>query len=84
MAKFAANLYKTVRGLTALNPLYVFSAEAFTDIYLEAEDYRKTILSQDKKEQEKLVEKRLVNVQIIYMIFFFKFRLSSFAIELIK
>lgn len=73
-----------MRGLTALNPLYVFSAEAFTDIYLEAEDYRKTILSQDKKEQEKLVEKRLVNVQIIYMIFFFKFRLSSFAIELIK
>lgn len=50
-----------MRGLTALNPLYVFSAEAFTDIYLEAEDYRKTILSQDKKEQEKLVEKRLVN-----------------------
>lgn len=49
-----------MRGLTALNPLYVFSAEAFTDIYLEAEDYRKTILSQDKKEQEKLVEKRLV------------------------
>lgn len=61
-----------MRGLTALNPLYVFSAEAFTDIYLEAEDYRKTILSQDKKEQEKLVEKRLVNVQkIICMIFFF-------------
>lgn len=67
-----------MRGLTALNPLYVFSAEAFTDIYLEAEDYRKTILSQDKKEQEKLVEKRLVNVQkIIYMIFFFKFRSSN-------
>lgn len=68
-----------MRGLTALNPLYVFSAEAFTDIYLEAEDYRKTILSQDKKEQEKLVEKRLVNVQkIIYMIFFFKFRSIKF------
>lgn len=61
-----------MRGLTALNPLYVFSAEAFTDIYLEAEDYRKTILSQDKKEQEKLVEKRLVNIQkIVYVIFFF-------------
>lgn len=61
-----------MRGLTALNPLYVFSAEAFTDIYLEAEDYRKTILSQDKKEQEKLVEKRLVNIQkIVYVIYFF-------------
>lgn len=61
LAKFAANLYKTVRGLTALSPLYVFSAEAFTDIYLEAEDYRKSILSQDKREQDKLIEKRLVN-----------------------
>ena len=58
LAKFAANLYKTVRGLTALNPLYVFSAEAFTDIYLEAEDYRRSILSQDKMEQDKLIEKR--------------------------
>lgn len=63
MAKFAANLYKTVRGLTALSPLYVFSAEAFTDIYLEAEDYRKSILSQDKREQDKLIERRLVNAQ---------------------
>lgn len=58
LAKFAANLYKTVRALTALNPLYVFSAEAFTDIYLEAEDYRRSILSQDKREQDKLIEKR--------------------------
>lgn len=63
MAKFAANLYKTVRGLTALSPLYVFSAEAFTDIYLEAEDYRKSILSQDKREQDKLIERRLVNAK---------------------
>lgn len=63
MAKFAANLYKTVKGLTALSPLYVFSAEAFTDIYLEAEDYRKSILSQDKREQDKLIERRLVNAR---------------------
>lgn len=65
MAKFAANLYKTVKGLTALSPLYVFSAEAFTDIYLEAEDYRKSILSQDKREQDKLIERRLVNARKI-------------------
>lgn len=58
MAKFAANLYKTVKALTALSPLYVFSAEAFTDIYLEAEDYRNSILSEDKKEQDKLIERR--------------------------
>ncbi|KZC10148.1 Cytoplasmic dynein 2 heavy chain 1 [Dufourea novaeangliae] len=44
LAKFAANLYKTVKALTVLSPLYVFSAEAFTDIYLEAEDYRNSIL----------------------------------------
>ncbi|XP_043507557.1 cytoplasmic dynein 2 heavy chain 1 [Frieseomelitta varia] len=66
LAKFAANLYKTVRGLTALNPLYVFSAEAFTDIYLEAEDYRRSILSQDKREQDKLIEKRLIALTLHY------------------
>lgn len=41
----------------------MFSAEAFTDIYLEAEDYRKSILSQDKREQDKLIERRLVNAK---------------------
>ncbi|XP_050496495.1 cytoplasmic dynein 2 heavy chain 1 [Bombus huntii] len=66
LAKFAANLYKTVKGLTALSPLYVFSAEAFTDIYLEAEDYRKSILSQDKREQDKLIERRLIALTLHY------------------
>lgn len=58
LAKFAASLYKTVKALTALSPLYVFSAEAFTDIYLEAEDYRSSVLSEDKREQDKAIEKR--------------------------
>ncbi|XP_031838829.2 dynein cytoplasmic heavy chain beethoven isoform X1 [Nomia melanderi] len=66
LAKFAANLYKTVKALTALSPLYVFSAEAFTDIYLEAEDYRNSILSEDKKEQDKLIEKRLISLTLYY------------------
>lgn len=44
LAKFAASLYKTVKASIALSPLYVFSAEAFTDIYLEAEGYRSSIL----------------------------------------
>ncbi|XP_076646917.1 dynein cytoplasmic heavy chain beethoven [Halictus rubicundus] len=66
LAKFAANLYKTVRALTALSPLYVFSAEAFTDIYLEAEDYRNSIVSEDKKEQDKLIEKRLISLTLYY------------------
>ncbi|XP_017764042.1 PREDICTED: cytoplasmic dynein 2 heavy chain 1 [Eufriesea mexicana] len=66
LAKFAASLYKTVRSLTALSPLYVFSSEAFTDIYLEAEDYRRSILSQDKREQDKLVEKRLIGLTLHY------------------
>ncbi|XP_076748967.1 dynein cytoplasmic heavy chain beethoven [Xylocopa sonorina] len=66
LAKFAANLYKIVKSLTALSPFYVFSAEAFTDIYLTAEDYRKSILSQDKTEQDKLIEKRLVALTLQY------------------
>ncbi|XP_076621618.1 dynein cytoplasmic heavy chain beethoven [Colletes latitarsis] len=66
LAKFAAGLYKTVKASTALSPLYVFSAEAFTDIYLQAEDYRSSILSQDKKEQDKLIEKRLIGLTLYY------------------
>nr|XP_033320776.1 cytoplasmic dynein 2 heavy chain 1 [Megalopta genalis] len=66
LAKFAASLYKTVRALTALSPLYVFSAEAFTDIYLEAEDYRNSIVSEDKKEQDKLIEKRLISLTLYH------------------
>ncbi|CAK9809936.1 Cytoplasmic dynein 2 heavy chain 1 [Anthophora quadrimaculata] len=66
LAKFAANLYKIVKCMTALSPLYVFSAEAFTDIYLEAEDYRRSILSGDKREQDKLIEKRLISLTLHY------------------
>ncbi|XP_076387639.1 dynein cytoplasmic heavy chain beethoven [Megachile rotundata] len=66
LAKFAASLYKTVKALTALSPLYVFSAEAFTDIYLEAESYRGSILSEDKREQDKAIEKRLISLTLHY------------------
>ncbi|XP_029051229.2 cytoplasmic dynein 2 heavy chain 1 [Osmia bicornis bicornis] len=66
LAKFAASLYKTVKALTALSPLYVFSAEAFTDIYLEAEDYRGSVLSEDKREQDKAIEKRLISLTLHY------------------
>ncbi|XP_017891098.1 cytoplasmic dynein 2 heavy chain 1 isoform X2 [Ceratina calcarata] len=66
VAKSAANLHKILKSLTALNPLYVFSAEAFTDIYLQAEDHRRSVLSQDKKEQDSLIEKRLVGLTLEY------------------
>ncbi|KAL2743989.1 cytoplasmic dynein 2 heavy chain 1 [Vespula maculifrons] len=58
LAKFAANVYKAVKGLTSLNPLYVFSTEAFTDIYLEAESTRSIAVAEERKEQDRLVEKR--------------------------
>lgn len=35
-AKFAAGLYHAVKELPRLGPLYVFSAEEFTDLYLKA------------------------------------------------
>lgn len=58
LAKFAAHLFKAVRALSNLSPLYVFSAEAFTDIYLEAEAGRNSLVSTDKKELESLMEKK--------------------------
>ncbi|KAL2712648.1 cytoplasmic dynein 2 heavy chain 1 [Vespula squamosa] len=58
LAKFAANIYKAVKGLTSLNPLYVFSTEAFTDIYLEAESSRSIAVAEERKEKDRLVEKR--------------------------
>ncbi|XP_043268031.1 cytoplasmic dynein 2 heavy chain 1 [Venturia canescens] len=60
LAKFAAHLFKAVRALSNLSPLYVFSAEAFTDIYLEAEAARESLVTADKKEQESLIEKNFV------------------------
>ncbi|XP_014611048.1 PREDICTED: cytoplasmic dynein 2 heavy chain 1 [Polistes canadensis] len=66
LAKFAANVYKAVKGLTSLNPLYVFSTEAFTDIYLEAESTRSIAISDERKEQDRLVEKRLIALTVHY------------------
>ncbi|XP_063978818.1 cytoplasmic dynein 2 heavy chain 1 [Diachasmimorpha longicaudata] len=60
LAKFAAGVFKAVKSLTALSPLYVFSVEAFTEIYLEADAQREQGGSSDKKEQETFVEKKLV------------------------
>ncbi|XP_047369553.1 cytoplasmic dynein 2 heavy chain 1 isoform X1 [Vespa velutina] len=66
LAKFAANVYKAVKGLTSLNPLYVFSTEAFTDIYLEAEGTRSIAIAEERKEQDRLVEKRLIALTVHY------------------
>ncbi|XP_043684796.1 cytoplasmic dynein 2 heavy chain 1 [Vespula pensylvanica] len=66
LAKFAANVYKAVKGLTSLNPLYVFSTEAFTDIYLEAESSRSIAVAEERKEQDRLVEKRLIALTVHY------------------
>ncbi|KAF7378965.1 hypothetical protein HZH66_015199 [Vespula vulgaris] len=66
LAKFAANVYKAVKGLTSLNPLYVFSTEAFTDIYLEAESTRSIAVAEERKEQDRLVEKRLIALTVHY------------------
>jgi len=35
-AQFAAGVYETIKGLTALSPLYVISTEVYTDICLKA------------------------------------------------
>lgn len=58
LAKFAASFFKTVRFLSSLSPLYVFSNEALTDIYLEAEKDRNSLKSDDKVERDKYLEKR--------------------------
>lgn len=43
LANFAANFYKSIKTLRELSPLYVFSFEAYTEIYLQA-----TLKSGDK------------------------------------
>ena len=58
LAKFAAHLFKAVKVISNLCPLYVFSAEAFTDIYLEAEMNRDSFVTSDKKELETFIEKK--------------------------
>lgn len=60
-AKYAARLFKAVQALVNLCPLYAFSVEAFTNIYLKAEEARYSFVTSDKREQELLMEKKLVN-----------------------
>ena len=60
LAKFAASFFKSVKFLSSLSPLYVFSNDDLTDIYLEAENDRSSLKSGDKNEKEKYLEKSLV------------------------
>ncbi|XP_015119188.1 cytoplasmic dynein 2 heavy chain 1 [Diachasma alloeum] len=64
LAKFAAGVFKAVKSLTALSPLYVFSVDSFTEIYLEADAQRGQGGSSDAKEQESLVEKKLISLTL--------------------
>lgn len=64
LAKFAANLYKAIKALTTLSPLYVFSAEAFTNLYLDAESMRKDFINTDNNEQDQLAEKKLISLTL--------------------
>nr|XP_012219219.1 PREDICTED: cytoplasmic dynein 2 heavy chain 1 [Linepithema humile] len=63
-AQFAANVYETIKGLTLLSPLYVVSAEAYTDICLKAVQSDSFSASEDreKKESRSLIEKRLITL----------------------
>lgn len=42
LANFAANFYKSIKTLRELSPLYVFSFEAYTEIYLRATSHLKS------------------------------------------
>ncbi|XP_011311295.1 cytoplasmic dynein 2 heavy chain 1 [Fopius arisanus] len=64
LAKFAASVFKAVKALTSLSPLYVFSVEAFTDIYLEADAQRREAMGSDKKEEESFAEKKLISLTL--------------------
>lgn len=57
LAKFTAILYKYVRSFAALSSLYVFTAEAITEIFLEAEKLRNGVHSASRDEREKILEK---------------------------
>ncbi|KAG7197215.1 hypothetical protein KM043_000132 [Ampulex compressa] len=65
-ATFAAKLYKSLMALITLNPLYVFSTEAFMDIYLEAESLENTIVLENTAEQNserhELIKRRLTTL----------------------
>lgn len=58
LAKYAASFFKAVKFLNSLSPLYVFSNEMLTDIYLEAEKDRNSLKADDKGERDKYLEKR--------------------------
>ncbi|XP_051159645.1 cytoplasmic dynein 2 heavy chain 1 [Leptopilina boulardi] len=60
LAKFAASFFKAVKFLNSLSPLYVFSNEALTDIYLDAEKDRNSLKADEKVERDKYLEKSLV------------------------
>ena len=57
LAKFTAILYKFVRSFAALSSLYVFTSEALTEIFLEAERTRAGLESASRDEREKVLEK---------------------------
>ncbi|CAD6239204.1 GSCOCG00008639001-RA-CDS, partial [Cotesia congregata] len=65
LAKFAAQLFKPVKALAYLNPLYVFSVEAYAEIYLEAEKHRK-LIDGDSKEADGQAEKKLMALTLNY------------------
>ncbi|XP_024946848.1 cytoplasmic dynein 2 heavy chain 1 isoform X2 [Cephus cinctus] len=64
LAKFAAHLFEAVKSLRYLSPLYVFSAEAFTDIYLEAGDTRNSVYEEKADESRKIMKKKLVTLTL--------------------
>ncbi|KAF7991046.1 hypothetical protein HCN44_000861 [Aphidius gifuensis] len=66
LAKYAALIFKAIKSLTSLSPLYVFSVEEFTEIYLEAVCERDTTTTNDKKEQEIYLEKKLISLTLNY------------------
>ncbi|XP_066585667.1 cytoplasmic dynein 2 heavy chain 1 [Prorops nasuta] len=57
-AKFAAQLYQAVKALMNLSPLYVFSFEAFTDLYLDVASNAKNDNSENDRRDS--MEKRLI------------------------
>ncbi|XP_023289902.1 cytoplasmic dynein 2 heavy chain 1 [Orussus abietinus] len=65
LARFAAELFEAVQRLATLNPLYVFSAEAFADVYLEAEAFEASLAAEDRSEDmRKTVQRKLVDLTL--------------------
>lgn len=57
LAKFSAILYKFVRSFAALSSLYVFTAEAISEIFLETERARVQMHGATRDEREKTLER---------------------------